>query len=92
MADVDFAVFELTPERQIAGKQAMGILTAAVSQLPPKCRQAFLLHRIYNTPIEEIAKQLGIGECMVRRYVARGLDHIRRCLDAAGYQYQGPGR
>jgi hypothetical protein len=36
--------------------------------------------------------RLGIGECMVRRYVARGLDHIRHCLDAAGYHHQGPAR
>jgi RNA polymerase sigma-70 factor (ECF subfamily) len=92
MADMDFAVFELTPERQIAGEQAIGILTAAVAQLPPKCRQAFLLHRVYDTPIEEIAERLGIGECMVRRYVARGLDHIRHCLDVAGYHHQGPAR
>jgi RNA polymerase sigma-70 factor (ECF subfamily) len=92
MADVDFAVFELTPERQIAGEQAMGIFATAVAQLPPKCRQAFLLHRVHDAPIAEIAKRLGIGECMVRRYVARGLEHIRHCLDAAGYHHQGPAR
>jgi hypothetical protein len=26
---------------------------------------------------------------MVRRYIARGLDHIRHCLDVAGYHHQG---
>jgi RNA polymerase sigma-70 factor (ECF subfamily) len=92
MADVDCAVFELTPERQIAGEQAMGVITTAVSQLPPKCQQALLLHRVYDTPIDEIAERLGIGECMVRRYVARGLDYIRQCLDTAGYHDQGSAR
>jgi RNA polymerase sigma factor (sigma-70 family) len=82
--EVDFAVFELTPERQLAGEQAVAIFGAAVAQLPAKCRQAFLLHRIYDLEIDEIAKSMGIGACMVRRYIVRALDHVRQRLDAAG--------
>jgi RNA polymerase sigma factor (sigma-70 family) len=89
MGQVDFAVFELTPERQVSGEQAMAILNAAVVQLPAKCRQAFLLHRVYELQIDEIAERMNIGACMVRRYVARGIDHIRRCLDAAGHPGYG---
>jgi RNA polymerase sigma factor (sigma-70 family) len=84
--EVDFAVFELTPERQLAGEQAVAIFGAAVNQLPPKCRQAFLLHRIYEMEIEEIAKHMGVGACMVRRYIVRALDYVRQRLDAAGQQ------
>ena len=84
--EVDFAVFELTPERQLAGEQAVAIFGAAVNQLPPKCRQAFLLHRLYDMEIEEIAKHMGIGACMVRRYIVRALDYVRQRLDAAGQQ------
>jgi RNA polymerase sigma factor (sigma-70 family) len=82
--EVDFAVFELTPERQLAGEQAMAIFGAAVAELPPKCRRAFLLHRIYDVDIDEIATRMGIGACMVRRYVVRALDFVRQRLDAAG--------
>jgi RNA polymerase sigma factor (sigma-70 family) len=85
MRDVDFAPFELTPERQLAGEQAIATFGAAVAQLPPKCRQAFLLHRIYDLPIEEIAQRMRIGDCMVRRYVARALDYVRKRLDEAGH-------
>lgn len=84
MAEVDFAAFELTPERQVSGEQALGVIRAAVTELPAKCRQAFLLHRVYGIDIDEIAGRMGIGACMVRRYVARGLEHIRQRLDAAG--------
>lgn len=83
MPELDFAVFELTPERQLAGEQAIAVLGAAVSRLPPKCRQAFLLHRIYDMRIDEIAERMGIGACMARRYVARALEYVRQCLDAA---------
>ena len=86
MADVDFAVFELTPERQLSGEQAMADLRTAVAQLPPKCRQAFILHRVHDMQVDEIAERMGIGACMARRYIARGLDYVRQRLDAAGHK------
>jgi RNA polymerase sigma factor (sigma-70 family) len=89
MTDVDLAAFELTPERQLSGEQAIAIFGAAVVQLPAKCRQAFLLHRVYELQIDEIAQRMGIGDCMVRRYIARGLDYVRQCLDAAGHHGYG---
>jgi RNA polymerase sigma factor (sigma-70 family) len=89
MADLDFAVFDLTPERQLSGEQAVAIFGEAVARLPAKCRQAFLLHRVYEIQIEEIAERMGIGVCMARRYVARGLEYVRQCLDAAGYTADG---
>ena len=81
MANLDFAVFELTPERQAVGLQAMAAIEAAVSELPPKCRQAFLLHRVHDVAIDDIATRMGLGVCMVRRYIARGLEHVRERLD-----------
>jgi RNA polymerase sigma factor (sigma-70 family) len=89
MAELEFAAFELTPERQLSGEQAVAILGAAVARLPAKCRQAFLLHRVYEIQIEEIAERMNIGVCMARRYVARGLDYVRQCLDAAGHHGYG---
>ena len=89
MPETDFAVFDLTPERQLSGEQALAVLRDAVAQLPAKCRQAFLLHRVYEMQIEEIAERMGIGVCMARRYVARALDYVRQCLDAAGHPGYG---
>ena len=86
MDEIDFAVFELSPERQVSGEQALAAFGVAVAQLPAKCRQAFLLHRVYEIQIEEIAKRMGIGACMVRRYIARGLEHVRNRLDAEGHR------
>jgi RNA polymerase sigma factor (sigma-70 family) len=92
MADVDFAVWELTPEREVCGEEALAVFRSAVAQLPPKCRQAFLLHRIHDMPIDEIAEHLAVGSCMVRRYIARGLDYVRQRLDAAGHHQDGTSR
>lgn len=84
MPELDFARFDLTPERQISGEQEIAIVGAAVARLPAKCRQAFLLHRVHDMRIEEIAERMDIGACMVRRYIARGLEYVRQCLDVAG--------
>jgi RNA polymerase sigma-70 factor (ECF subfamily) len=90
VADLEFAVFELTPERQLAGQQAIAVVSAAIRELPPKCRQAFLLHRIHELHMDDIAARMGIGVCMARRYVARALEYVRQCLDAAGHTGAAP--
>lgn len=82
---VDFAVFELSPERQVAGEQALSVVRAAVQELPAKCRQAFLLHRVHELHVDEIAERMQIGACMVRRYISRALEYVRCRLDAAGH-------
>lgn len=83
--NLDIVGFDsLSPERLVASEQAMSVLRAAVEELPPKCRQAFLLHRVHELSTEEIAARVGIGERMVRRYVARALEHVRARMDEAG--------
>ena len=91
MANLDFAVFELTPERQLGGEQVLASFGTAVAQLPAKCRQAFLLHRVYDMSVDDIAAQMDIGACMVRRYIARALEYVRGHLDSSGHDGFGRG-
>ncbi len=71
------AVFELSPEREIAGKQSLERLRKAIDELPAKCREAFLLYRIEDLSCAEIAVRMGLQERMVWRYIARALEYIR---------------
>ena len=82
-------MFELSPERQLAGEQALAVVRNAVQELPPKCRQAFLLHRIQELQVDEIAERMHIGACMVRRYISRALEYLRQRVDAAYQAWQG---
>jgi RNA polymerase sigma factor (sigma-70 family) len=86
MSGIELGVFELTPERQICGEEALALMRAAVAELPPKCRLAFVLRHSSGLSIDEIAERMEMGACMVRRYLARGLEYVRQRLDAAGYQ------
>lgn len=79
--DTEFNVFDLTPERHVAGEQAIEIMRRALAELPRKSREAFLLHRLHGLSQLQIAKRLGLKERMVRLHMARTLEHLRTRLD-----------
>ena len=67
-------------EGKLAAEDEIGLVKIAVAELPPKCRQAFLLSNIENWPSSRIAKHMNLSDRMVRNYVSRALEHIRRRL------------
>jgi RNA polymerase sigma factor (sigma-70 family) len=83
MADGELGVFDLSPERQIAGAQSVAVLRQAIAELPVKCRQAFLMHRLDGLNCQEIAARMGLTERMIRLYVGRAVEHLRTRLDEA---------
>jgi RNA polymerase sigma factor (sigma-70 family) len=54
-------------------------LTAALEELPVRCREAFLLNRLEALTHAEIAARLGVSTKSVQRYIERALRH---CLQA----------
>lgn len=72
-----------TPDREAASAQEMEIVRRLVGELPPKCRRAFLLHRVHGAEFAEIAQEMGLSERMVRHYVLRAVLYCRAGLDAA---------
>jgi RNA polymerase sigma factor (sigma-70 family) len=80
-----------TPDREAATAQEVEIVRRLIGELPPKCRQAFLLHRVQGAEFSEIAKEMGLSERMVRHYVLRAVLYCRTGLDAA-QSCQEPGR
>jgi RNA polymerase sigma factor (sigma-70 family) len=75
-----------TPERRVAGVQEIERLDAWLSELPPKCRQAFILNRFYGMDFAAAATEIGVSERSVRVYVERALLHCRQRMDEeSGY-------
>ena len=87
-SDEELVTFDLSPERQCAGQEMVAIVNLALLELPEKCREIFVLHRVDGLSRAEIAARMGLGERMVRLYMARALEHVRRRLDEAS---DGPG-
>lgn len=68
------------PDTQLATSQEMERLGAALQELPPKCRRAFLLHKFHGLTMVEVAEHMHVTDRMVRLYVSRALLHCRRAL------------
>ena len=72
-----------TPEREIAAQQDLAVLQQLAGELPPKCRRAFLLHRIHGLDFADIAQRMDLSERMVRVYVMRALLYCQAGLERA---------
>lgn len=59
-------------------RERVAILSEAVSELPQRCREVFLLHKIQGYSRRETAERLGLAEKTVEVQTARAMD---RCGD-----------
>ncbi len=80
-ADTSDQIFNFTPEREIAGKQALDNVVSCLKNLPVKCRYAFIEYKFKHRSYDDIADDMGISSSMVRKYVVRALVH---CTDELG--------
>ncbi len=69
-------------ESSVMAADELAKLMSALGELPSKCQQAFLLHKLRDLSTTEIAAQMGITDRTVRNYVRRALLYCR--LRSAG--------
>jgi RNA polymerase sigma factor (sigma-70 family) len=67
-------------EQALSARQQLQLVREALNELPPRCRQAFLLKRQDELPTVEIGERLGVSDRMVRLYLARAIEHIQHAL------------
>jgi len=82
--DSDTEAVSPPPDRGVCAQQELDLIERAVESLPAKCRQAFLLHRVYELSVEETAERTRLNPRVVRRYVARALAHCQKALEDRG--------
>jgi RNA polymerase sigma-70 factor (ECF subfamily) len=83
-APEDVAGPEPDAETVALARERLHLLAAAMDDLPPRCREVFLMRRFDGLTNGEIAERLGISRNMVEKHVIRAMMHCRRCLDAVG--------
>ena len=66
-----------SPEAAAAGAMELRRLHAALRELPPRCRDAFLLNRIEDLTHAEIAARLGVSERTIDRHMVTAWEHLR---------------
>jgi len=75
---------EVTPEERVGMRDDIHQIYAALSELPPRCRQAFLLRRVDGFSQKEVAARLGISEKTVEKYMAQGVRCLIRAFGRGG--------
>lgn len=55
-------------------------VNAAINELPPKCREVFILSRYEELSYKEIASEMGISPKTVENQMSKALKHLRKKL------------
>ncbi len=67
-------------EGTLVAKERLDALYQAILDLPPKCRDVFIMHRFRHKTYREIADAVGISRSMVEKYISQALSLCRRRL------------
>lgn len=67
----------LTPEQHIALKETALLVTDAIEQLTPACRQVYVLSREEQLSLPQIAEKLQLSESTVKNQLVKALKDIR---------------
>ena len=77
LLSLDELNLEASAERTVIAREELGLIEQAVSELPPKCQEAFRQHRLADLSISDVARRMKVSERMVRKHIARALVYIR---------------
>lgn len=74
------AVASETPDAEtgLIRRQDLAAAAAVIRALPPKTRDAFLLHRFENLTYRQIAGRLGVSVSMVEKHIAEALRQLKK--------------
>lgn len=72
----DATIEELSPERILMGKEALDRLVIALETLPPRAREALMLHRFEEATYASVARRMGITVSAVERLITRALKQL----------------
>jgi len=72
---------DLTPERVLIGKQEYQRMIAALQNLPPRAREAFIFHRFEEMSHPAIARRMGISVIAVRKLISRAMERIAEIME-----------
>lgn len=74
---------ESSAEATVEARERLAIVERAIGNLPPRCLEAFALHVLQGRTFDEVGREMGISGRMAKKHVARALEYLQFCQDAA---------
>ncbi len=72
--DDDISTAEV-PDRVLEAREQLEVVQESLKELPAKCREAFVRHRVHGHEYEDIARDMGVSQSMVRKHVIKAIKH-----------------
>lgn len=72
-------------ETVLFNKYQVMVLKQAIAELPPKCREVFILHKFEHLSYAEVAIRLGISKSTVVKHMVKALEYCKRRVDASSH-------
>lgn len=66
-----------SPERFAIARQELDRLRQAIEELPPKCREVFVLHKFDGIPQASLAQKYQVTLNAIEKHLVRALIHLR---------------
>ncbi len=80
VADFDDRHEDWTTESTISARDELRQVQRAIDGLPPQCRRVFVLRRVHERSIGEIAEEMDLSISTVEKHLAKALVLISRAL------------
>jgi len=71
----------LSIEQILENNQYIDSVKQVIDELPPRCRDAFILNKMHEMSYVEVAQHTGISESGVEKHIMKGLRHCRHRLE-----------
>jgi RNA polymerase sigma factor (sigma-70 family) len=71
---------QASPEAEVSARDELRVLNKAIDQLPPRCREVFLLRRVEEISIAEVGVRLGLSVKTVERHMTKALAYLAQAL------------
>lgn len=65
----------------LAARERLRRVVAGLEKLPPRTRQVFVMHKVQEMKLREIAAQLGVSQSAVEKHVARAVLFLTEWTD-----------
>lgn len=67
-------------EQTMADHEDIECMKQVINELPPRCRDTFILNKLHEMSYSEVAQHVGISESGVEKHIMKGLKHCRNRL------------